>query len=85
MLVGEPRIVLPPRLVHETPLEAAGEASPTTSAQPRIFDLLDDPRVAFEDDIFCTVPVTTALQCPPCQLRGWWVGEGGLTRAPLSP
>ena len=70
-MVDEPRIVLPPRLVHETPLEAAGEASPTTSAQPRVFDLLDDPRVAFEDDIFCTVPVTTALQCPPCQLRGW--------------
>ncbi len=57
--MNTPRILLPSRLVHKTPLETTRKASAATSAQTRVFDSLDDPRVALEDDVLRAVPVAS--------------------------
>jgi len=43
-----PRILLPAGLVHETPLEATGKAGAAPPTKARVFDGLNDPRVALE-------------------------------------
>lgn len=52
---------LPVGLVHEGPLEAGGESSTSSATETRVLDLLNDPRVALEDDILRTVPVAAFL------------------------
>ena len=56
-----PLVILPARLVHETPLETTWEPSSTATSQPRVFDGLNDPRVALVKDIFRAMPITTRL------------------------
>jgi len=38
-----PRVFLPIRFVHETPLQSTGETSASTPTKTRIFDGLDNP------------------------------------------
>jgi hypothetical protein len=52
---------LPVGLVHEGPLETGGESSSSSATETRVLDLLNDPRVALEDDILGAVPVATFL------------------------
>jgi hypothetical protein len=48
-------------LVHESPLHTTRESSPTSTSQTRLGDFLDDPIIAFQNDLFCLVPVS--LEC----------------------
>lgn len=40
------------RLVHERPFESRREAGATTTTKPRLFDLLQDPLVSLEKNLF---------------------------------
>ena len=57
-----PFVVLPTGLVHETPFETARETCTTTTSKTRVFDSLDDPRVALSEDILCPVPISARLE-----------------------
>ena len=57
-----PRVLLPTGLVHEAPFETTGEAGTSSSTKTRVLDGLDDPRVAFEENILGFVPVTARLE-----------------------
>ena len=82
-----PLVLRPAGLVHEAPLEPAREARAAAAAQARILDRLDDPRIAFEKDLFRAVPVPARL-CPrldehaTTSLEREWMGQ---TCAPFRP
>lgn len=74
------RVLLPTWLVHETPLETTGKASTTTPTQARVFHCLDDPRVALEENVLGSVPITAGqstlnpmimLQYAFVKIRSW--------------
>ena len=46
--------------VHKTPLHAGGKASTPPTTKPRCCDLLQDPFVSLQKNLFCFVPL--ALQ-----------------------
>ena len=54
---GLPRILLPARFVHETPFKTRGETGATTTTKTGVLNGLDNPGIAFEEDVFCAVPV----------------------------
>jgi len=55
--LGIPRIIFPTRFVHETPLETGRETGTATTTETGVLNGLDDPGVAFEEDVFCAMPV----------------------------
>jgi hypothetical protein len=52
-----PRIFFPTRLVHKTPFETGRKPGTATTTEAGILNGLDDPRVAFENDVPCAMPV----------------------------
>ena len=57
-----PRVLLPSRLVHKTPLQSTRETRTSTTPKTRVLDGVNDPRIALENDIFCFMPITTGLR-----------------------
>jgi hypothetical protein len=55
--VPRSRILLPPGFVHKTPFQTTWKSCTSTSTEARVLDRLDDPGIAFEDNVFCTMPV----------------------------
>jgi hypothetical protein len=55
--VTRSRIFLPTRFVHETPFKTGGETGTATTTETGVFNGLDDPRVAFEEDVFGAMPI----------------------------
>jgi hypothetical protein len=59
--VPRPLVLFPSGLVHKGPLEARRETGTAAATQAGILDLLDDPRVALEEDFLGLVPVASGL------------------------
>jgi hypothetical protein len=55
-------VLFPSWLVHEGPFQTRREAGSSATTKTRVFDLLDDPRVAFENDVLGSMPVTALLE-----------------------
>ena len=55
--MGVPRILFPTGLVHETPFETRRKTGTATTTETGVLNGLDDPGVAFEEDVFCAMPV----------------------------
>lgn len=54
-------VLFPSRLVHERPLETGRESGTTSTSQTGVLNLLNNPRVALEQDLLGLVPVTARL------------------------
>ena len=55
---GIPWIFFPARFIHKTPFETRRETCTATTTKSGVLDVLDDPRIAFEKYVLCTMPVT---------------------------
>jgi hypothetical protein len=50
-------IFFPARFIHKTPFETRRETCTATTTESGVLHGLDDPRISFEKDVLCAMPV----------------------------
>jgi hypothetical protein len=61
LISNPPVVLLPSWLVHETPLQSRRKSSTSSSPQPRLLDLINQPSIPLQQNLLRLVPITPTL------------------------